>query len=547
MATYPINYILEHASKGSKAKDNVIVDGSTTTIFQVVADYGYKFVATSGNENCPTIERKNTDGTDRITYFADWASLGAALSSDLREYTTPPAYFDETKNLPPFYVRAIAVRNESVVLKEFTINNNVANTTATYKQTGKTTFDITLEGNTEGSFTTTPKITFVDAYGSTVTKNMTVDGKTATLTITTTGDELTFSGTFTPKVTSIPITYGMTNCAVTPTPTETNVGDALSFTLKPDSENYVITSLKALWTDTYGATNEITGEVASDGTSATLTFEVSNKMKAIQITGIAETAAPSVSVFGSINAYVVDNDILKKFAATRFRESSGYILTEIDLGDYVNRIKNIYVDLPDTYKTSDTLRCGNYNTNIDCQSITTAVMPLDFGDVELFTIYGSSFEYENTELNIYLPFVGLVPLPGYLVGHTINLSADINLITGYGLYTIKTVETDEFSNVPIKMVEFTPSSDVLYNVGYEYNVVGSDKWDENFMKNGNPMLIRTLATPLDNDIKGAFEYGRISTMLDEFMQFRDVKMNHSNISDEVYNEIIRLLEEGIYL
>lgn len=540
MAEYPLNYILEHASKGSGAKDTVTVDGETTNDFYLKADYGYKFVASVGNENCPTLERKDSEGNDKISYFASWGD--STLTNDYREYTAHLKLLT-TSNFPPFYIRAIAVRNDSVILRTLNVSNNVEGATFTYKQTASTTFEFTLTGDTEGTFSDTPKITLVDAYGSTVTKSMTVNGNVATLTTVTTDDNITVEGSFTPTVKEIPITYNSTNSTITPTPESVSIGGSLAFAVQTEND-YVITSVRAVWIDIYGASNVINGTIDDDKKTATLTLTATSSMKSIEIQATAVASSPSVSLYGSINAYVVDNDMLNEFAKTRFRESTGYILTEIDLGDYVNRLKNLYVNVPDSYKVDDTLRCGNYNTGISCKSINNAILTYDFGSISLTPLYDSSFEYENTELQLYLPFVGLVSVPNDIIGHVIGLKCDINLVTGYGTYGL--YDQSIGMDVPIVITPFEPSSDIIFNVGYDYNVIGGDKWNENQMLKGSPMLLRKCGNPRGKYIYDTYETGDVNTFPKGYMELTDIHIDHEGLSSEVYNEILRIMQSGFY-
>lgn len=540
MAQYPLNYILEHASKGSKALDTITVDGENTNDFQVIADYGYKFVASVGNENCPTLERKDAEGNDKVSYFATWSD--STLTNDYREYTAHLKLLTTT-NFPPFYIRAIAVRNSSVVLRTLNVTNNVEGATFTYKQTASATFEFTLTGNTDGSFTSTPKITLVDAYGSTVAKSMTVKGNVATLTTVTTDDNITVDGAFTPTVKDVPVTYKATNSTIAPTPDTVSVGETVSFAVQTESD-YVIKSVLANWIDIYGSSNIIQGTIDADKKTAALTLTITTNMKSIEVQATAEPDSASVSMFGSINAYLVDNDLLEEFAKTRFRESTGYILTEIDLGDYVNRLKNLYVNVPDSYKVDDTLRCGNYNTGIACKSINTAFIEYNFGDIYLEPLYDSSFEYENTELQLYLPFVGLVSLPNDIIGHTVGLKCNINIITGYGTYTF--YDRSLGIELPISITPFEPSNDIIYNVGYDYNVIGGDKWNENQTLDGYPILLRKCSKPMNKYIYDTYQTGTISTFPYGYMELKDIELESYGIPSEIYDEIIRILQSGFY-
>ncbi len=538
MGTYALNYVVEHATVDDSSATTIVNDGTTENYFNVYADYGYKFVATDGHENCPSITRiKN--GVETTSYFASWD--GSNLTDNYRRYTARLKVLDA--NLPPFVIKAIAQRNESVVFRTLDITNNVEGATPTYKQTGVSTFDMTLTGDSEGTFEVTPTITYTDAYGSSVTKKMTVSGNVAKLTITATDDAMTINGTFVPQTTTIPITYDVENVTLADMPTGINVGDTLVLEISAN-DGYEVESAYMTWIDVYGASNKVDGVISDDGVTAEITLEATSKMKSIAIKAIGVVIAPSVDYYGSINAYVVTKDQLGKFAKTRFRESTGYILTEIDLGDYVSRLKNIYVKIPDTYLNDDVLRCGNYNTGITCKSINNALLDFDFGTIELAPLYDSSFEYEHTELQLYLPFVGLVSVPNDIIGHEVGLTCTVNLVTGYGTYKFSDLSIGV--DIPINITPFEPSSDILYNIGYDFNVIGGDKWNENQMISGEPQLIRKCARPQAKIIYDTYDTGTISSFPNGYVELKDIQMNTENIPSDIYDEIVRVLTNGFY-
>jgi hypothetical protein len=66
--------------------------------------------------------------------------------------------------------------------KELTITNHVSGTTATYVQTGEN-FDITLTGNTDGSYSVVPVVSYKNESGTETTGEMSVNGKIATFSV----------------------------------------------------------------------------------------------------------------------------------------------------------------------------------------------------------------------------------------------------------------------------------------------------------------------------------------------------------------------------
>ena len=167
----------------------------------------------------------------------------------------------------------------------------------------------------------------------------------------------------TTPVKEINVTYDLTNCVSNITANKLTVGETVNFTLTANDgalfKDYVP---NLSYFDNYG--NKTTKEfvISADKKKAVLdSFVIPNYD--ITIYGDAQTETTVIN-YGAINAYIVNIDILKAFSNKRyFKEStSGTDSYNVDLGEYVNRIKRIY--LPITSNLNDVIRCGYYNTGI---------------------------------------------------------------------------------------------------------------------------------------------------------------------------------------
>ncbi|MEJ4828273.1 hypothetical protein SKA15_15185, partial [Enterococcus faecium] len=272
--------------------------------------------------------------------------------------------------------------------KELTITNHVSGTTANYVQNGEN-FDITLIGNTDGSFSVVPVVSYRNESGTETTGTMNVNGKTATFSVpVATNDTVTITGTFTPETPQkdVPVTYALTNCTVSPQPQTVKTGETLNLTVTP-AVNYKLDSCNLIWNDgTKNVTVSVTGGVIS--------FPVPDSCLSVTIKAVASVITPVGRNYGAINVYCVSLDNLDAFSKQRFfeiKDDTDGIYEEVNLGIYVNRIKRIFTNVP--VSGTDSLRCGNYNTGITVQTPEKDIMILDFGNVSLTGLNGDSEDY----------------------------------------------------------------------------------------------------------------------------------------------------------
>ena len=236
----------------------------------------------------------------------------------------------------------------------------------------------------------------------------------------------------TTPVKEINVTYDLTNCTSNIVANKLTVGETVNFTLTANNgalfKDYVP---NLSYFDNYGNKTTEKFVISTDKKKAVLySFVIPNYD--ITIYGDAQTETTVIN-YGAINAYIVNVDILNAFSNKRyFKESaSGTVAYDVDLGEYVNRIKRIY--LPITSTLTDVIRCGNYNTGINCTDLPKDIYEINFGNVDIPLINGDSNDFNTGDLSIFIPFVGVVSLDNSLIGKTVNLVMKINAITGNGV------------------------------------------------------------------------------------------------------------------
>lgn len=419
--------------------------------------------------------------------------------------------------------------------KELTITNHVSGTTATYVQNGEN-FDITLTGNTDGSYSVVPVVSYKNESGTETTGEMSVNGKIATFSVpVATNETVTITGTFTPETPQkdVPVTYELTNCTVSPQPQTVKTGDTLNLTVTPNT-NYKLDSCNLIWNDgTKDVTISVTGGVIS--------FPVPDSCVYIKVKAVASVITPIGKNYGAINVYCITLDNLDAFSKQRFfeiKDDTQGIYEEVNLGIFVNRIKRIFTNVP--VSGTDSLKCGNYNTGITVQTPEKDVISLNFGDVTLTGLNGDSEDY-NAQISVFIPCRGFVAVDSKYIGKTINLSFKVNVITGDAVAFLSC------DGVVFQLESFSLSRDVIYKTGTtELNIVGGTEWDEQILYGLEPYVIITQNTTVNKPVNNTQESVTIGDVTG-YAQFENVDLDTVNLLVDEYNTIISELENGVYL
>lgn len=419
--------------------------------------------------------------------------------------------------------------------KELTITNHVSGTTATYVQNGEN-FDITLTGNTDGSYSVVPVVSYKNESGTETTGEMSVNGKIATFSVpVATNETVTITGTFTPETPQkdVPVTYNVTNCTVSPQPQTVKTGSTLNLTITPNT-NYKLDSCNLIWFDgTKDVTISVTGGVIS--------FPVPDSCVAITVKAVASIITPIGKNYGAINVYCVTLDNLEAFSKQRFfeiKDDTQGIYEEVNLGIFVNRIKRIFTNVP--VSGTDSLKCGNYNTGITVQTPEKDVITLNFGDVTLTGLNGDSEDY-NAQISVFIPCRGFVAVDSKYIGKTVNISFKVNVITGDAVAFLSC------DGVVFQLESFSLSRDVIYKTGTtELNIVGGTQWDEQILYGLEPYVIITQNTTVNKPVNNTQESVTIGNVTG-YAQFENVDLDTVNLLVDEYNTIISELENGVYL
>lgn len=349
------------------------------------------------------------------------------------------------------------------------------------------------------------------------------------------------------------IDYILTGCTPVAQPTYCFVGEPLTITLGADSGNQFDEPDKCKITgySTFAPSYIVPMTISPDKLTATgtITPTVGTADRDdwyIIVEGVANPQSTPTKKYGFINAYVLNEKNLEDFATARFVPYTGDVGStkedpiSYDLGDYVNRVKRFFFQVDKG--SSSKLMCGNFMVDTTVYNLASDSKVLSFGSVEIPNVTQSTADYD-TELNLFVPFIGIESLPVDLIGCTVGLELMVNLLGGGGVY----VMTCDDRIVWTKEVE--PCSDVLFRTQkQQIQVVGGSKFDSTYLMGLTPYIVLQKKTITSTGVETASS--RLTKVKDVsgFTKMVNVKFADTTnmLSDDV-NTIINILRNGFTL
>lgn len=309
-----------------------------------------------------------------------------------------------------------------------------------------------------------------------------------------------------------------------------------------DAENLPV----ANWEPLTGGAEQHPFVLSNNGKTATLTFTFPNDREKVSdstFTLLGGTVPDTeVTGYGSINVYLVDTKTLDDFSKIRFTKklNENYEYEYYDIGEYVNRLHKIYVDVPNISPTS--LKLANFDTSINTNSVDDSKVHVNFGNV-LLPVNSDSGNDFNAKIQCFIPFVGFVPVDSDFIGKELNLSYDIDLITGYCAYNLSC------DGITINNGTANCSSEIIYKTlaNDEISTIG-DLSDTNTVLMGlEPYITFKYFEPLNVPVNNTIEQKRIGDVTG-FAQFENVNLTtDSNMLVDEFDEIVSQLANGVYL
>lgn len=397
---------------------------------------------------------------------------------------------------------------------------------------------LTVTCNDGYIFDGAPTYNFYNGFGDYYdgTTELSTDNKTATAKLESTPSQynaFNINGkTKQASAGQLPVTKHLVNCTGD-IPDFYDKGATIDITLTAnDGFEFNVCTLQC--SDQYGDLVE-RGEVniSTNKKTAKIHYVLTANDKDVTVTGDCVAIKPVGGNYGAINVYKVTDDNLNSFSMIRFTKSEN-----VDLGKYVNRIKRIYTDIENG--KSDVIKCANVITDISVFEPKSDKITLDFGTATITDHNKDNTDYESN-IQLFVPFTGLVNIPNEYIGKEIHLYIDINVITGGGLYRLTC------DDVQFQTGECTPSTDVLYRTS-DYNQIGGDTWNENLYMGLEPYIIlEWYESKNANGRNNDFKQGVISSFTG-FNSFTNI--THISTQNMLANEqqmIYNALQTGVYI
>lgn len=486
------------------------VTDETALNLTLTAANGYQFDTTPQLVFDQMILDENGNPTTAKNFTVSNDKLTATLSIDLSECD-----LDYVQQCTAITINATAAVIPTVKTVQITRNLTDCTTNApTSISEDDTTVNIICTASSGYQFDTAPTIMFYDA-NDTVLHGFTFTVLSSKLSANVTFDVSQFddfadveSIVLTATAAAIPQTVTVTvnsqNCTVNGVPQTVYVDTVLNLIATANS-GYTFdseTPPSVYILDAQGNPNIVYFTLSENDTVASATVNLGgytmDNTASVTITANAAAVTPYVEKYGTINVYKVTTQNLTDFAAVRFKKEKdtpsdtiGYFQL-VDLGDYVVSVKRFYCLISDVLTAY--IKAGNYNTGIECETPQNDNFVIDCGTVAIPMPNNSITDYQNSDIKIFLPFVGFVSLPSDYVGKTIALQYRVNIVNG------DCVAVLSCNGIEIDFVQCTISNNVIFKTNKENEFDGNTEFNMQVLKGLQPYAVVKTVTDENNQL-----------------------------------------------
>ena len=262
----------------------------------------------------------------------------------------------------------------------------------------------------------------------------------------------------------------------------------------------------------------------------------------LTLNATAEIVTPQFEKYGTINVYKVSLENLGDFAKQRFFVGTDENRSMVDLGTFVNSVKRLFYSV--TATANNVIKCGNYNTQIAANTPDNDEITLNCGYVDIPKHSNNSNDFNN-EITAFLPFVGYVVIPSEFVGKRVYLEYICNVITADAVAKLVC------DNVVIDFYQCAPSIDLVYRMttaAPQYlTMQNAVALSSEYLKGLTPFVkFKYYADANENIINADSKRAALSTF-SGFCQFDEIENLSTVLPSEIKDEIIKQLENGVYL
>jgi hypothetical protein len=163
-----------------------------------------------------------------------------------------------------------------------------------------------------------------------------------------------------------------------------------------------------------------------------------------------------------VKAYQVDLANLNQLTSFLWSDSFIDTIKKLQNNPMENIQKLFYLPYNVEVSASENVKIGNTDSNIQGNRIVKQFQEIDFGNIDITEYYGNTLDY-NTELSIYLPFIGEKTLNIYdIMGGSLNLKYRVDILTGNCIAILSIVRKQ--NDVTLNSVLYTYIGDMSNSV-----------------------------------------------------------------------------------
>ena len=370
------------------------------------------------------------------------------------------------------------------------LTNCTANVNETTEYNSGDVVEIVLTANEHALFSTStyskPELSYFDEdMWETTTKRFTVstDRKTATYKYTFVSDttieaEAEIDGVV---FDTSDLQFATTNISNTDI---FDVGDIVNISIVANEGYYFGQTPYLRYLDNAGTYQTIPLETTQTEQPTTFTIDFiipESQTNIIDMYAVADVI-PKTDKYGIITIYNPTSSELKEIGDVRYMMLAGDSTGIVDLGSFISSLIKVYVNLPECNKAN--VKLGGFNTGVQSNVVLDDIVETDCGTVEIVGKYNNLMDYQNTTVEIYLPFIGFEKLDtDKVMNEVLSLVYKTNIINGDSIACIYNTNGT---------LLYTFNCNVSFEIPYKMSSVYDDrsdlKIDSNYLFGFTPFI-----------------------------------------------------------
>jgi hypothetical protein len=236
------------------------------------------------------------------------------------------------------------------------------------------------------------------------------------------------------------------------------------------------------------------------------------------------------------HSYIVTDSILKKLSKARF-------YNDIDYGQYITSLYILPLNISDFVGDGENIILGNYDTDIECDTVSQFLIDFDFGTIDIKGSFGNVYDYKNCNCYVNIPFIEEFTMSiDDIMDSTIRIDGVLDIYTG--ILTVNLYSNKFNSNI------YSTSRKIGFDIPFIQNngsIVNS--YSNNNVNPINKAFIDIrFNTPYNksNNIKEVVIFDKIENHINEFIKCDNILINNDIPYDD-YTNIVDLLKEGVII